>query len=124
MSRIEQRLRELGIVLPRPPQLPPGIVLPFPWIRVVGSRALISGHGPLDDDGSLARPLGKVGREVSQEQGYVAARRTGLPVSLLVWPPNGRCEILPSGVRSKGKPICSSSSTASIASLHMNSMAS
>ena len=46
MSRVEQRLKELGLTLPQPLQLPPGIVLPFPWVRVVGARALFSGHGP------------------------------------------------------------------------------
>jgi enamine deaminase RidA (YjgF/YER057c/UK114 family) len=61
-------------------QLPPGAVLPFPWIRVVGSRALISGHGPTNADGSLAHPLGKVGAEVTLEQGYAAARLTGLAI--------------------------------------------
>ena len=80
MSNIEQRLQELGIVLPQPLQLPPGVVLPFPWVRVVGTRALISGHGPTNPDGSLAQPLGKVGKEVSQEQAYAAARLTGLAI--------------------------------------------
>jgi hypothetical protein len=80
MSRIEQRLEELGISLPMPLQLPPGVVLPFPWVRIVGTRALISGHGPTSEDGSLAQPLGKVGRDVSQEQAYVAARLTGLAI--------------------------------------------
>jgi enamine deaminase RidA (YjgF/YER057c/UK114 family) len=78
MSRIEHRLRDLGIVLPKPLRLPPGITLPFPWVRIVGTRALISGHGPTDQDGSVAQPLGKVGREVSPEQAYTAARLTGL----------------------------------------------
>jgi enamine deaminase RidA (YjgF/YER057c/UK114 family) len=54
--------------------------LPFPWVRVVGSRALISGHGPTNADGSLAQPLGKVGAELTQEQGYAAARLTGLAI--------------------------------------------
>jgi enamine deaminase RidA (YjgF/YER057c/UK114 family) len=54
------------------------MVLPFPWVRVVGNRALISGHGPTNDDGSLAGPLGKVGRDVTVEQAYASARRTGL----------------------------------------------
>ena len=80
MSVIEQRLERLGLVLPAPLQLPPGAVLPFPWIRVVGSRALISGHGPTNADGSLAHPLGKVGAEVTLEQGYAAARLTGLAI--------------------------------------------
>jgi hypothetical protein len=80
MSKIEQRLQDLGIVLPQPLRLPPGILLPFPWVRISGTRALISGHGPTNQDGSLAQPLGKVGQEVSQEQAYVAARLTGLAI--------------------------------------------
>jgi enamine deaminase RidA (YjgF/YER057c/UK114 family) len=55
-------------------------VLPFPWVRIVGTRALISGHGPTNADGSLAQPLGKVERDVSLEQGYTAARLAGLAI--------------------------------------------
>jgi enamine deaminase RidA (YjgF/YER057c/UK114 family) len=80
MAGIEQRLQALGMALPAPLQLPPGAVLPFPWVRVAGSRALISGHGPTNADGSLARPLGKVGAEVTLEQAHVAARLTGLAI--------------------------------------------
>jgi hypothetical protein len=80
MPEIEQRLRDLGLVLPQPLQLPPGVVLPFPWVRVVGTRALISGHGPTNQDGSLAQPLGKVGQDVTQEEAYRAARLTGLAI--------------------------------------------
>ena len=80
MSAIERRLAELGLALPAPLQLPPGAVLPFPWVRIVGNRALISGHGPTDVDGALALPLGKVGREVTLEQAYTAARLTGLAI--------------------------------------------
>jgi enamine deaminase RidA (YjgF/YER057c/UK114 family) len=80
MSRIEQRLADLGLALPAPLQLPPGAVLPFPWVRILGNRALISGHGPTNADGSLAQPLGKVGREVTLEQAQAAARLTGLAI--------------------------------------------
>jgi enamine deaminase RidA (YjgF/YER057c/UK114 family) len=80
MAMIEDRLRELGLVLPAPLQLPPGAVLPFPWVRVVGTRALISGHGPTDARGALAEPLGKVGRDVTPEQAYAAARLTALAI--------------------------------------------
>ena len=80
MSSIEDRLQALGLVLPAPLQLPPGLVLPFPWVRIVGTRALISGHAPTNLDGSLAQPLGKVGREVSPEQAYEAARLAGLAI--------------------------------------------
>ena len=80
MSTIEERLEELGLVLPEPLQMPPGVTLPFPWIRILGSRALISGHGPTNVDGSLADPLGKVGAEVSLAQAQEAARLTGLAI--------------------------------------------
>jgi enamine deaminase RidA (YjgF/YER057c/UK114 family) len=80
MGRIEARLGELGIVLPQPLRTPAGLALPFPWVRVAGTRALISGHGPTEADGSLARPLGKVGRDVTLEQAQAAARLTGLAI--------------------------------------------
>ncbi|HEX4233381.1 MAG TPA: RidA family protein [Caldimonas sp.] len=80
MSSVEERCRELGLVLPQPLRLPPGVALPFPWVRVAGNRALISGHGPTHADGSLAEPLGKVGAEVTPEQAYHAARLTGLAI--------------------------------------------
>ena len=80
MSTPEDRLAELGLVLPAPLQLPPGVTLPFPWVRIVGTRAIISGHGPTNSDGSLAEPLGKVGADVSEEQAYEAARLTGMVI--------------------------------------------
>jgi enamine deaminase RidA (YjgF/YER057c/UK114 family) len=80
MTTIERRLSDLGLVLPQALRLPPGLVLPFPWVRVVGTRAVFSGHGPTNPDGSIAQPLGKVGSEVSLEQAVVAARLTGLAI--------------------------------------------
>ena len=74
----EERLTELGFVIPAPTQLPPGVKLPFPMVRIVGNRAIISGHGPTNPDGSLAQPLGKVAADVTEEQAYLAARLTGL----------------------------------------------
>ena len=80
MPDIEKRLRELGLQLPAPLQVPPSMKVSFPWVRVVGNRALVSGHGPTNPDGSLARPLGKVGAEVTEEQAYAAARLTALAI--------------------------------------------
>jgi len=76
--KVEEKLEELGLVLPGPIKTPPGLVLPFAWVRVRGDRAYVSGHGALNSDGSLAEPLGKVGAEVSEEQAYEAARLTAL----------------------------------------------
>lgn len=80
MPLIEDRLASLGIALPAPLKLPPGASLPFPWVRVVGQRAFISGHGPTNADGSLAQPLGKVGRDLDEKQAVEAARLTGLAI--------------------------------------------
>ena len=77
---VEARLEELGLVLPEPLKAPPGLQLPFSWVRVRGNRAYVSGHGAQNPDGSLAGPFGKVGAEVSLEQGYEAARLTALSV--------------------------------------------
>jgi enamine deaminase RidA (YjgF/YER057c/UK114 family) len=78
--RIEYKLAELGLLLPEQLRLPPGVFLPFPWVRVYGNRAFISGHGPLLPDGTLAGPFGKIDVDVTPEEGYAAARLTALSV--------------------------------------------
>jgi hypothetical protein len=78
--QVEAKLEEMGLVLPEPTKVPPGLVLPFSWVRARGSRAYLSGHSPLNADGSLAEPLGKVGAEVSEEEAYGAARLTALSI--------------------------------------------
>jgi enamine deaminase RidA (YjgF/YER057c/UK114 family) len=72
--RIEARFDALGLTLPEPLQAPAGMKLPFAWVRVRGKRAYISGHIAQNPDGSIAAPLGKVGAEVTADQGYQAAR--------------------------------------------------
>lgn len=78
MPHITDRLTALGLVLPPTVTPPPGVVLPFQFVRILGRRAIISGHGPLNADGGIAAPLGKLGAELTVEQGYTAARLTGL----------------------------------------------
>jgi enamine deaminase RidA (YjgF/YER057c/UK114 family) len=77
---IEQRLASLGMVLPAPIQLPAGVDLPFPWVRVTPGRAFVSGHGPLLPDGSLAGPFGKVGADVTAEQARESAGLVALAI--------------------------------------------
>ena len=63
-----------------------GIVLPAPWkdeanrVRALrsGIHVFMSGHGPLDPYTSLPLVTGKLGRELSIEQGYAAARLAAL----------------------------------------------
>jgi enamine deaminase RidA (YjgF/YER057c/UK114 family) len=76
MSEIEDRLHQLGLSLPAPASAPPGTRLPFELVRVEGSVAYASGHGPLDGEQQLF--TGRVGAEVTVEQGYEAARATAL----------------------------------------------
>ena len=78
--RIEAKLDELGLVLPEPPKIPPEMRVSFAWVRVHGDRAYVAGHGPQNPDGSVAHPLGKVGADLSLEEGYQAARLTALSI--------------------------------------------
>ncbi len=68
----EARFAALELELPPAPQ-PMGLYKP---IVMGGDLAYLSGHGPLLEDGSLM--VGCVGKDVDQQAGYVAARRTGL----------------------------------------------
>jgi enamine deaminase RidA (YjgF/YER057c/UK114 family) len=71
----ESRLASLGLTLPKPMNT---ANLPFELIRIHGNHAYLAGHVPLAADGTMARPLGKVGAELDAEQGYVAARQVAL----------------------------------------------
>ncbi|MDQ7026407.1 MAG: RidA family protein [Anaerolineae bacterium] len=78
--KIEAKLSEMGLVLPEPIKIPEGLVLPFSFVRVRGNRAYISGHGAQNADGSLATPFGKLGADITIEQGYEAAKLTALSI--------------------------------------------
>lgn len=77
---IEARLATLGLTLPPPLVVAPHVRLPFAFVRVAGNRAYVSGHGPVELDGRIARPLGKVGADLTAEQAYGAARLTALAI--------------------------------------------
>ncbi len=72
---IARRLEDLGIQLPKP--MATGN-LPFDLVRIHAGRAYLSGHVPIDTDGRIARPLGKVGDTVTPDQAYAAARLVAL----------------------------------------------
>lgn len=78
MSKVEDRLAERGLVLPEPLKIPEGMVLPFPEVNIRGDRAVISGQGPLNPDGTLSGPFGKVGIDVTVEEANKLAEMTGL----------------------------------------------
>jgi enamine deaminase RidA (YjgF/YER057c/UK114 family) len=71
-QNIEKRLTELGIVLPKSQA-------PFAsYVNAVrtGNLIYLSGKGPLKADGKFT--VGKVGKELTLEEGQAAARLTGL----------------------------------------------
>ncbi|MCY2978615.1 MAG: RidA family protein [Planctomycetota bacterium] len=72
MSEIDKKIADLGLVLPPAPK-PVGLYKPM---LMVGALAYLSGHGPLKPDGTLI--LGRVGADLSIEQGQEAAKQTGL----------------------------------------------
>jgi enamine deaminase RidA (YjgF/YER057c/UK114 family) len=74
MGSIESRLEQLGLTLPAA-LVPPGN---FQLVKVHGGLAYISGHGPFDGPTPLMQ--GVVGKDLTLEQGYEAARLTGLSI--------------------------------------------
>lgn len=68
----EARIAELNLELPPAPK-PGGVYQP---LVIVGNLCFVSGHGPLKVDGTLM--TGKVGDDVSEEEGYLSARQVGL----------------------------------------------
>lgn len=68
----EDKLKELGLGLP-------SVATPianFVNYRLIGDMLYLSGQGPREDDGTLHK--GKLGENVSTEEGYEHAKRVGL----------------------------------------------
>ena len=77
---VEAKLKTMGLALPAAMRFPPSLRISWRQVRVVGSRAIISGHGPRATDGTPFGKPGKVGRDLSLEEGYEAAKVTGLAI--------------------------------------------
>lgn len=70
----EARLRELNLVLPPAPKP----VAVYKSLVIAGGLAYVSGHGPLKPDKTLI--TGRVGADLTLEQGHAAARQVGLAI--------------------------------------------
>jgi len=70
----ERRLEELKITLPRAPRPVANYVTS---VRI-GNLLYVSGHGPAHAEG--VKTLGKVGRDLTVDEGYSSARQTGLSI--------------------------------------------
>jgi enamine deaminase RidA (YjgF/YER057c/UK114 family) len=71
-STPEQRLAALGFTLPTTP-IPVANYVPFRW---AGNLLYLSGQGPKSPNGSYQ--IGRLGKDATVEDGYRAARLTGL----------------------------------------------
>jgi enamine deaminase RidA (YjgF/YER057c/UK114 family) len=74
MQTIEDRLLQLGIILP-PLPAPMANYVPF---TLAGNLLYVSGQGPKTADGDLVR--GQVGKDLTVQQAYEAARLTGIQI--------------------------------------------
>jgi enamine deaminase RidA (YjgF/YER057c/UK114 family) len=72
MSKIDDRLSELGIVLP----IPPSPMGSYVSVQRAGSLLFFSGAGPFEDGKPVC--FGRLGSELTLEQGQAAARLTAL----------------------------------------------
>lgn len=70
----DDRIKELKLQLPEAPK-PGGIYTPAVQ---VGRMLYVSGHGPVQLDGTLM--TGRVGQDLTEEQGQKAARQVGLTI--------------------------------------------
>ena len=86
-----RRLETLGIKLPKPwsqasggvrgaRTIGPGVEACAEFVRVVDRRVTISGHLPLNDDGAVTGPFGRVGANVTLEQAQAGAARAMLGI--------------------------------------------
>jgi enamine deaminase RidA (YjgF/YER057c/UK114 family) len=72
MNAIEQKMQDLGLELPPPP--PSGGI--YHPVVITGRHLYVSGQGPVLPDGKLIQ--GKVGTDLSLEEGQLAARQVAL----------------------------------------------
>ncbi len=69
---IENKLQEMGLSLP----ILPGSKGIYKSCLRVGNHIYVSGHVSINTDGSFIK--GKLGKDLSDEEGYAAARQCGL----------------------------------------------
>ena len=70
----DQRFEQLGLTLP-PAPTPLGVYKP---LLVVGNFVYVSGHGNVKEDKSLI--IGRIGNDMTMEEGKLAARQVGLAI--------------------------------------------
>lgn len=96
----EKRLQELHLVLPPAPKA----VAVYKTALKVGNMLYISGHGPLKEDKKMI--VGRVGIDLTPEQGAAAARQTGLAILATIRETLGSLDKVVRLVKSLGMVNC------------------
>ena len=78
--KIEQKLEEMGLVLPAPGVYKPSVEGPPVPVLVRGNIAYVSGHSARNTDGTPHDSRGSIPSKVSPEEGHEAARLTALTI--------------------------------------------
>src|SRR5258706_3505638 len=70
----DRSFEQLGLKLP-PAPTPLGVYKPF---LIIGNLVYVSGHGTVKEDKSLI--IGRIGKDLTMEEGKLAARQVGLAI--------------------------------------------
>jgi enamine deaminase RidA (YjgF/YER057c/UK114 family) len=104
MGRIDDRLAERGLELPRTFAPPPGVEFKFDLVHRSGAHAYVSGHLPMD--GPEVLMTGRVGGDLTLEQGQEAARLTTLSMLASLRAELGDLDRVTSWVKALGLVQC------------------
>ena len=96
----DTRVQELHLTLPPAPKP----VAKYRTALLLGDLLYVSGHGPLQPAGSLIK--GRVGADLTVEQGYAAARQVGLAVLATVRSTLGALNKVKRLVKTFGLVLC------------------
>jgi enamine deaminase RidA (YjgF/YER057c/UK114 family) len=75
MYNADEQFKKSGLTLPPAPK-PLGVYKPA--LLAEGKYLYLSGHGPVQNDGTLIK--GRIGRDISADEGKLAARQVGLTI--------------------------------------------
>lgn len=97
----EAKIQELHLILPPPPK---PVAVYKPAVQV-GNMLYVSGHGPLKPD--MKQITGRVGADLTLDEGYQAARQVGLAILSTVRNTLGSLDKVKRLVKTLGMVQCS-----------------
>ena len=102
MYNADEQFEKLGLTLP-PAPAPKGVYKPY---VIDGKYLYLSGHGPVQDDASLI--IGRIGSDISPQDGKLAARQVGLTMLSTIKTNLGSLNKIKRVIKVLGMVICTS----------------